>query len=175
MQSRIPRRLAVGASALALAMITVVGATGGVASAEVTLNQPVLPASAAPKPPDPALALAVAQWVADGGEANLKTLAADFTDLESAANSNNLPSISTSCAQLQKDVEGAQSGDPIPDPEAQSAWSRALAQYERGATDCVAGADESNVDLITKASTEITSGSTDLDLVTTRLGEIAGS
>jgi hypothetical protein len=125
-------------------------------------------------PPDPALALAVAQWVTNGGEDELKSLATDFKSLETAANSDDLPTISLSCSQLENDVENAQAYDPIPDPQAQHDWADALAQYARGATDCVDGANNSDVNLITQASTEITTGSKDLNLVTDRLNEIAG-
>lgn len=194
------RRLVLGVSTVTLAVFAGVGAVGSSASAAspsgvlprdmvargasapvvsapvVSAPSPAVPGPAATggNPPDPDLALKVAQWVTNGGEDNLKALAVDFKDLEDAANTDDLPTISSSCAQLQTDVEAAQSYDAIPDPEAQHNWSAALADYERGATDCVAGADTSNADLITKASTEITDGSTALNLVTTRLGQIAG-
>ncbi len=126
-------------------------------------------------PTDPALAMAVAQWASGGGGDRLTMLADDFTELETAAEANNLPGISTSCTRLRTDVKSAQAYDPIPDAQAQHDWSLALAQYERGATDCVAGADEANQNLMTKASTEIVAGTNELDLVTARLGEISGT
>jgi len=154
------RRLLSAVAGMSLVGVALVGVAGA-------------PAAAA-DPPDPQLALAVAQWVTNGGATDLKSLGADFSALETAANTSDLAAISSSCAQLQSDVESAQSYDPIPDPEAQHNWSAALAEYARGATDCVAGADTSNDDLITRASTEIVTGSKDLDLVTARLEEIAG-
>jgi hypothetical protein len=159
------RRVVVSASSLALATLVALGGFGMPALGAV---------SGGGTPPDPALALAVAQWVTNGGEDELKALSADFKSLETAANSDDLPTISLSCSQLENDVENAQAYDPIPDPQAQHDWADALAQYARGATDCVDGANNSDVNLITQASTEITTGSNDLNLVTNRLNEIAG-
>jgi hypothetical protein len=163
MGSRALRRVTVGASSLALAALVAIGGTS-------------LPAVASSAPPNPALALAVAQWVTNGGETDLMTLAGDFDSLSTSADSGDMTAITGSCTRLQGDVETAQAYDPIPDPEAQHAWAAALTEYERGATDCVdgAGATMPNPDLITKASGEITAGSNDLNLVTSRLNQIAG-
>jgi hypothetical protein len=164
MKHRAVHRLSVGVASLMVATFAAVGGTA-------------LPAAAAGgNPPDPALVLAVAKWVTNGGATDLKALAADFQSLETAANAGDMPSISKSCTQLQADVENAQAYDPIPDPKAQHDWADALAQYARGATDCVAGAGSPSpsADLITKASTEITTGSDDLNKVTARLNQIAG-
>lgn len=154
------------------------------AGASAVGDRPVSPALASPSlphaggpaadPPDPRLALAVAEWVTDGGDTKLTTLETDFNGLETAASSSDLPTISASCAQLRTDVEAAQSYDPIPDAEAQQDWSDALAEYALGATDCVAGANTANSGLITQASSEIVTGTDDLTLVTTRLNAIAG-
>jgi hypothetical protein len=151
-------------------LLIIVGAPG--AAGAIGLPTPLASGGSSA---DPSVTQAVAQWVTNGGADNLKKLAADFTDLETAANSNDLGAISTSCGQLRTDVEGAQAYDPIPDAQAQHDWSLALAQYERGATDCVAGADEADESLITKASTEIVAGTNELDLVTARLGAISGT
>ncbi len=167
------RRLLLGVSSVTLALFVGVGAAGSPALATSGVAVPA-PAVTGGAPPDPALALKVAQWVTNGGEDSLKMLATDFKGLEDAASTNDLHSISTSCAALKKDVQAAQSYDAIPDAQAQHNWSAALADYEHGATDCVSGADSSNSDLITKASGEITDGSAQLNLVTTRLSEIAG-
>jgi hypothetical protein len=163
------RRLALSAAMVAFVTL---GVAAGTADAAVAAG----PRAGVVRvnPPDPALAAAVATWVTNGGEADLDALGSDFTALEQAANASDLASMSAGCTQLQSDVEAAQQYDPIPDPQAQHDWSAALAEYARGATDCVAGADTSNVDLITKASQEITAGSTDLDRVTARLNVIAG-
>jgi hypothetical protein len=186
MGSRALRRVTLGASSLALATLVAVGGTSlpALASADTARAGTVLSNTGvagtagveAGTPPDPKLALAVAEWVANGGETDLTTLATDFKDLSTAADSEDMASIGDSCTQLQSDIESAQAYDPIPDPQAQQAWASALAEYARGATDCIAGATAStpDVNLITKASAEITTGSKDLDLVTTRLNAIAG-
>lgn len=135
-----------------------------------------VPAVAGPSggPPDPALAAAVAQWVVDGGESDLQALGSDFGDLETAAGSEDLQRMGASCDRLRGDVEAAQQHDPIPDAQAQQDWAAALALYDRGATDCVAGTGTTNTDLINQASDEITQGSDDLARVTDRLTRIAG-
>jgi len=158
-----PRR-ALAAGAIFLA-VTTLGAVGTAASAA---------AASAGKPPDPALARAVAAWVSGGGESGLDALGSDFSTLEAAANASDLARMSAGCDRLRSDVEMAQQYEPIPDSQAQHDWALALASYARGATDCVAGADTSNANLMTRASSEITSGSAQLDKVTARLNEIAG-
>jgi hypothetical protein len=172
------QRLVLGVSSVALALFVGVGTVNPAAAMPSAGDRgsgaAVPQVAASGSPPNPALALAVAQWVTKGGENNLKTLASDFKNLENAANTENLNAISASCTQLRKDVQSAQAYDPIPDAQAQHNWSAALTDYENGATDCVAGADTQNSTLITKASTEITDGSDQLNLVTTRLSEIAG-
>lgn len=126
-------------------------------------------------PPDPQLAQAVAMWVSHGGSASLKALSGDFAALEKAAGAQNMSGIATSCQHLGVDVKAAQAYAPIPDPQAQTAWAAALAQYAAGASDCATGASTLNASLLTKASTEITNGSNDLDTVTARLSQIAGN
>lgn len=145
---------------------------GAVPSHVATAN--AAPAVRATDPPDPKLVAAVAKWVTNGGGDDLNALGSDFSALEKAANANDLAQMSLGCQQLQTDVEAAQAHAPIPDKKAEAAWSLALAKYARGATDCAAGADTSNVTLIRKASNEIIDGSNDLDKVTARLNEIAG-
>jgi hypothetical protein len=165
------RALALGAALVAVATFGVLGVSG----VAVAASAPTVTVSGARiDPPDPALALAVARWVKGGGQADLTALGTDFSALEDAANANDLPQMSASCQQLHSDVEQAQKYKPIPDQKAQTFWANALAQYARGATDCIAGADGSNATLMTKASTEITAGSAQLDKVTARLAEIAG-
>jgi hypothetical protein len=131
-------------------------------------------ARAVAAPPDPDTAQAVAKWVLNGGEKDLKALGADFGELEKAATANDLTGMSTSCKHLQRDVHASQDYDPIPDQEAQASWSAALDQYEKGAKDCISGADNVDSDLLIKASQEIIDGSADLQMVTARLKEISG-
>jgi hypothetical protein len=179
------KRFALAASIVALTTFGLVGGlgSGAVASSParlapaasvelVAVATPPRPARSGP--PDPALAEAVGAWVSNGGEADLRALGSDFKSLSTAANANDMGQMSASCARLQTDVEAAQQYDPIPDPRAQRDWTEALKQYARGATDCMAGADTVNPDLLTKASDEITAGSTSLNHVTTRLSQIAG-
>ena len=160
---------------VAATTLAVVGVSGGAATASMPrAATPTATPSAVGTPPDPALAQAVANWVTNGGETDLDALGSDFFALEDAANSSDLARMSAGCQQLRSDVGAAQQYDPIPDPQAQKAWAVALADYAQAATDCVAGADKSNMDLITKASKEITVGSVELDKVTARLNQIAG-
>jgi hypothetical protein len=133
-----------------------------------------LGAPALAAPPDPDTAKAVAKWVLNGGEADLRKLGTDFGELEKAANANDLHAMSTSCKHLQRDVNASQDYDPIPDKQAQASWAKALDLYEQGAKDCIKGADTANSDLLIKASKEIIDGSTDLQKVTARLKEISG-
>ena len=126
------------------------------------------------QPPDPVLAQKVAAWVTGGGEAELKALGRDFKALETDAKAQNLPAMGSDCKQLGVDVAAGQAYAPIPDTEAQTSWAAALDQYAHGAADCMNGAMTQDYTRITKAATEIQTGSTELDKVTARLNEIAG-
>ena len=125
-------------------------------------------------PPDPGTAHAVADWVLNGGETELKALGTEFGELAQAANASDLQAISLSCTHLQRDVQAAQDYDPIPDNTAHESWSAALDEYEHGAKDCVTGADNVDSDLLIKASQELIDGRKDLQDVTARLQEISG-
>lgn len=170
------RRFAAGVAALALAATVALSGPAGAASGGVAggASGGAADAVAGSASPDPAVALAVAQWVTGGGSTALKSLARDFKDLETAANANDLKAIGGSCTELSADVTTAQHYAPIPDATAERSWAAALAQYAQGATDCMSGAATTNVNLIAKSSNEIIAGSNDLNNVTKRLTEIAG-
>lgn len=123
-------------------------------------------------PPDPALAAAVAAWVAGDGEADLETLAEDFTALEQAAAAAAMHDMATDCVNLGADVAAAQRHAPIPDGPAQQHWAATLTLYRLGAGDCVSGATRGDPALLNRASDEIIQGSDELQKVSDRLTEI---
>jgi hypothetical protein len=119
-------------------------------------------------------AAAIVAWRDGGGLALMNRLIADFSDAGNAGQNADVAGLNAACKHLQTDVEAAQAYKPIPDPQAQTAWAAALAYFARSATDCVSGTDNLDVGLITKASNEMTQGSTQLRLVTTRIRQLSG-
>lgn len=124
----------------------------------------------APVGPGPA----VAAWARSGGQGHVNNLLADFNDLQTAAQAADPPQVRAVCVRLQGHVEAAQAYTPIPDGTAQAAWSAALAQYARAATDCIAGIDAGDSDLITRSGQELTAGTTQIRVVSDRMKALAG-
>ncbi|MEU5537584.1 hypothetical protein [Streptomyces sp. NPDC020362] len=80
-------------------------------------------------------------WYTSGGEDEIKALSDDsskINDLSMASSSVLAPA----CRELTTHVAAAEKDDPIPDKGAQSYWSKALASFKRGASDCTAGANK---------------------------------
>jgi hypothetical protein len=155
--------------------LTGFGASAGSRSGPAPAAPPSVPARTPSQsgPADPALAAAIAGWVAASGEADLETLAEDFTYLEQAAAVGRLPGMAAGCARLDTDVAAALRHAPVPDAAAQQSWAAALNLYDLGAHDCVAAATRPDPTLLDRASAEIINGSDELQQLIDRLNEIA--
>jgi len=125
-------------------------------------------------PANPELAQAIADWYAQGGSSHLNALGKDFSQVAKAATATDIPGVSAACTALGGDVTKAQKYRAMPDAEAQKHWSAALVLYAKGAHDCVDGADHVDATKMNKSNDEITQGSKELNLTTTRVKEILG-
>lgn len=143
------------------------GNTGGNQAGSSATDSPAAAASQAP----PAGAAVVA-WMGNGGQQRITAIGGDFNALHAAG--QNTPAARRACASLQRDVESAQAYPPIPDLVAQPHWTAALADYARAATDCLAGVDTFNADLLARAATEMSAGNDEVDAVTARVKALAG-
>jgi hypothetical protein len=122
----------------------------------------------------PDAASTVRDWYVNGGESHLTTVARDVTSVQDDQSANDTMSMQSDCATLLTDVQNAQVYPPIAEPQTQSHWSNALSQLGQAAADCRDGTTEKDASLIAKATTELTSADTELDLVTNLVNSLAG-
>jgi hypothetical protein len=104
------------------------------------------------------------------------TLTADLNAVASSGSAGDFPKTATACQKLGLDVRSAQAAMlPTPDGQLTSFLSAALAHYEASADYCVAGVRALDARKMTLAATEITAGTTQIELATDRLGELNGT
>jgi hypothetical protein len=195
--------VAIGVGALAAVVVLAVAAAGGFSSSTQLPDQSrnnnrlydpptpsdtgTTPASAAAPttapPPTTAAAdtgaQAISAWLHDGGKDRLQALSNDFNRFPNVVAKSDaaakFAAARSTCITLQQDVEAAQAYKPIPDDQAQTAWSAALASYARAATDCIAGVDTVSVDVLNRAKDEMTAGDGSIAQAAARMRELAGS
>lgn len=122
----------------------------------------------------PNVKAAIGAWFNGGGESRITAVSTDANTAATASSNLDATALRAGCSALQKDVESAQAYAPIPDAQMQSAWSSALAQYARAATDCVAGVDGMDATVISRAASELGAGAKFLDQATARAQELSG-
>jgi hypothetical protein len=93
----------------------------------------------------------------------------DFSNISSASAVADSPTVNVACTSLRTHVENAQAYGAVPDAEARTDWSTALAQAARAATDCIAGTGTLNASLITQSGQEMKATTAAIDAMTTRL------
>jgi hypothetical protein len=98
----------------------------------------------------------------------------DFRASGNASSGGDLAGLNSACESLQADVESAQAYSPIPDAQAQTHWSAALAQEARAASDCIAGISSRDLDLISKSGGEVMAGAAQMVKVTARMNALGG-
>jgi hypothetical protein len=137
---------------------------------------PAAPAAPAvqdtPKPP-PTVVAALA-WYNGGGNIHLTTLATESIVRELAVRDSKSVGLRWVCTLLQQHVQAAQTYAPYPDSEGQRWWAAALASFARSATDCLAGVDTSNGDLLTRSWTEMADAGHNIEKLSARLKELSG-
>ena len=118
---------------------------------------------------------AAAAWLAGGGQTEIASLENDFSHLVNDARS--APGTATArfaqdCAHLAGDAAAAQQAEPIPDPQAQTAWSRALGSMHAGAEACVVGAVHADTARLNQGLAQAAAGTADIHDAATRFQEL---
>ena len=119
--------------------------------------------------------VAATDWLAGGGQAELAALEDDFAHLVTDARS--APGTATArfaqdCADLARDASDAQHAEPIPDPQAQAAWSRALRAMRLGADTCVTGAANADTVRLNQGLAQAAAGTADINDAAERFQEL---
>ena len=122
-----------------------------------------------------AAAVAAAAWLAGGGQAEIASLEDDFAHLVTDARS--APGTATTrfaqdCAQLAGDASAAQHAEPIPDPQAQTSWSKALGAMHTGADACLVGAVRTDTAQLNQGLAQAAAGTTDIHDAAVRFQEL---
>jgi hypothetical protein len=101
----------------------------------------------------------------------IRNLGAAFTATTNRDNAAMQPA----CESLRGAVEAFQAYRPAPDPELETHLAAALAQLARGATDCVAGVTTNSGALISTATEEFKTASSELRQSAARVKTINGN
>lgn len=123
----------------------------------------------------PATAAALRGWSAGGGTTAMATLSRDVSAVQDDSSAGDTTSMGQDCVTLQTDLRSAEVYPAIPEATVQAHWSKALSLLAQAAADCSDGATTGSSSLLAKSVTELRSGSTELDLATTRADELAGN
>jgi hypothetical protein len=116
-----------------------------------------------------------AAWLAGGGQAELAALEDDFAHLVNDAQS--APGTATArfaqdCAHLADDAAAAQRAESIPDPQAQTSWSKALSAMHAGAEACLVGAVHADTAQLNQGLAQAAAGTADIHNAATRFEEL---
>jgi hypothetical protein len=114
-------------------------------------------------------------WLSNGGDAGNNAVIKDTGALDVAGVNSDVSAAKTACRSLQTDVQRYQAYQPSPDPEYRTDLEAALAQYARGASDCVASLTTNSDALSTQSSEELHSARHEFLLAADRLKTIEGN
>lgn len=161
-------------TAVALALTATLDACGSIASTPTASTDTSQPAAATTTNSAAAAAAGIYAWYTGGGQTDVSQFVSEAGDISTAASSQDLSTLKTACTDLQTTVENAQAYKQIPDAQAQTPWAQALAQYARGASDCIAGIESGDDSVVTKSAGELTAGTSYLNQVTARIKSLDG-
>lgn len=116
----------------------------------------------------------LAAWRSGGGQDILTSITADLGSMQTAGQNVDSSAMNNACVALQQDVETAHAYAPIPIASAQRPYSAALAQFARASDDCIAGVSTQDAALISKATKELSAGSTDIKNAAAALNTVTG-
>jgi hypothetical protein len=122
-----------------------------------------VPASTAPTPSGRAARVLV--WWHGRGGADFKRITRTLNGPRRAEGSG-MAALGNACAKIASAAIRAQGDPPIPDATASKWYTRALAEYEKSATDCQDGASTDDAAILNRAAVETQAGTTDLSRVT---------
>jgi hypothetical protein len=102
-------------------------------------------------------------WSADGGQAELRRLAAAIVTVGHADTPGaSYAGLDKACVTEAAAVASAQDGPPVPAAAEEAAFAGALTEYAKSAADCQAGATAHSVALLNKAAAATRAGTTDI-------------
>ena len=167
---------------------TIVAAAAIVLAVAGCASKPATPANAAPAstppvtirstlstaPPTTSDRDKLRAWYENGGGTIIDKLTTDFNKASTAANAKDLTATGKACRTMRTDVEAAQQYDPLPVKSVQTPWAKALAEFARGASDCIAGLRTGDGALISQAGDELVKGTDYLTDADTAIHAIAG-
>lgn len=99
----------------------------------------------------------------------VQQLATTMGQVGDDATSYDVAALGTDCGRLAAEVQSLQR-HPVPADSVNRPFSQALQHYATGANECERGANAFDMDLITSASEEFSTGNTFLEQATTALG-----
>ncbi len=128
-------------------------------------------------PPAQAVSLTrISTWGDEGGNDLTQSLTKDFSSIAAATGASDTHALSAACGLLDDDVSRAQNYPAIPDADAQSHWSSALAHDHMAAVHCTAGVATSDPSAMADAAIEMDAATVQFRDVTDRFNQIeAGS
>lgn len=134
--------------------------------------------SAPVSPPAPMVAQ-MAQWSSGPGGSALRAICADLENVARLFRLTADPSpdqvwldLRDACCCLGADVSMAMTAPSMPDPQAQSLWTKVLAAAQRAATDLRAGMERRDAAMIRQGNVEIQAAASHLAEMTTRIKAI---
>lgn len=174
----IVRNIAVGTVGT-FAALAVIGAVAGPSNAHKAGPAPAIvhtapvaqPAKAEPAKAEPVVAKPVAKpaapvetttqkltdWWGLFGQEDTDAITSDASQMVSAASSGDYQGVSNACTSLGSDATSALA-DPIPNPTMQATYAKALRDYKRAASECIAGVASQDAGQIDAAASDMTNG-----------------
>jgi hypothetical protein len=111
----------------------------------------------------------------NGAEAWIEAVVLDAGAVARADAYKDYPAERAACDSLRSDTEAFQAYQPSPDPEHASHIAAELAQFARGATDCIAGANTGSSELLSTSRGEIDAAFAERGQANARLKIINGN
>jgi hypothetical protein len=114
----------------------------------------------------------IANWTAGGGQTILQKITTDVDNAGAAASNQDIPAMAAACSALHTDTQTGRAYKPIPDPEAQTHWSAALADFTRSAGRCQVALNPLAPDLLRQAAGDASAGVRELQLAAARVQQL---
>jgi hypothetical protein len=110
---------------------------------------------------------ALTAWAKGGGLDKIDAITTDISAIHDAGSDASM--VRDACAELESSAAAGQFYRPIPQKQAQQHWAAALAAFKVAAGECLAGIDENKPALLTKTSSDLDKGTTELAATTKTL------
>jgi hypothetical protein len=115
----------------------------------------------------PSTDAALTAWAKGGGLDKIDAITTDISAIHDAGSDASM--VRDACAELEGSAAAGQFYHAIPQKQAQQHWAAALAAFKLAAGECLAGIDESKPALLTKTTSDLDKGTTELAATTKTL------